>query len=69
MTRPVRLFCFTLSRDLCKDVEDVLNWPLHKIAEYMAFYKTENTEWRKQYKEDNMTPEDRAHQVLKMLGG
>lgn len=69
MTRPIKLFAYRLGRDLGIDVEVIMNWPLNKIYEYMAFYLTDSDEFKEEYAEEQMTPEERSNQILKMLGG
>ncbi len=51
------------------DVDVIMSWPLCKIYEYMAFYLTESEEFKEQIREDNMTTEQKANQVLRLLGG
>ncbi len=68
MARPLKLFCYKLGRELHIDVDVIMSWPTRKIYEYMAFFRTETDEFKAKIKEENMTPEERTAQMLKMLG-
>ncbi len=68
MSRPIKHFCYQLGRDLHMDVDIISAWSLSKLYEYMAFYVTETEKFKEQYKEDNMTPEERHEQLMKVMG-
>ena len=68
MSRPVKHFAYQLGRDLHMDVDIIMSWPLKKIYEYMAFYITEDEDWKKDYVEDSMTDEQRHNNFANILG-
>lgn len=67
MTRPIKRFAYQLGRELHMDVDIILAWPLKKIYEYMAFYRTESESWKKEYEESNMTAEQRQEMFYAKL--
>ncbi len=69
MSRPIKLFAYRIGDKLGMDVDIIMAWPLKKIYEYMAFYVSETPEWQEKYKEDNLTPEDKARKLAQFLGG
>lgn len=68
MSRPIRRLAFKLGRELHIDVDVIMSWSLNKIYEYVAFYRTENDEWAKEYKDSNMTDEERMNEFAMILG-
>lgn len=69
MARPLKHFCYRLSRDLGIDIDIILKWPVGKVYGYVAFYMTENPEWKEKMKEESITEEQRAEMLLQVLGG
>jgi len=51
------------------DVDIIMRWSLDKIYEHMAFYMSETPEWKEQYAESLISPEQKAQRLAQFLGG
>lgn len=58
-----------LSREMHMDVDIIMRWSLDKIYEHMAFYMSETPEWKEQYAESLISPEQKAQRLAQFLGG
>lgn len=67
MTRPTKLFAYRLGRDIGLDVDVIMDWSMQKLNEYKAFYITETDEFKEAYKEEQMTPEQKANQLMQLF--
>lgn len=55
-----------MARDFKLDIDEVMSWKLNKLFRYMAFYLTENEDFRKK---QLPTIELTADQVANKMGG
>lgn len=69
MNRPIKLFAYKVGENLHMDVDVIMKWPLDKLYEYMAYYYSQTEEFQEEMKDDAMTDEQRAKQIMKLLGG
>lgn len=67
MTRPIRLFCHKLGRELGMDPDIIMTWSLSKIYENMAYYVTESDKFREDYKSQQLTPKQKMSQLAQFL--
>lgn len=67
MSRPLKLFAYKVGRELHKDVDEVMGWPLDKLYEYIAFYMTENESWKEKYSDSLINQEAKSKQIMQML--
>lgn len=62
MRRPVMLMCYRLSRELKIDVDIIKDWPLDKVLDWVAFFRTEDKDWQEKYKIESMTKEEQIRE-------
>ncbi len=61
--------CFKIGRDIKKDVDEIAEWPVQKIYEYMAFWLTENEDFKQKIKDESLTDEEKAQAIMNILKG